>query len=325
MRRGGGSPRLVLLFSGQVHIFHLLGITLLLAFKMASSSIVLLLIALDMLRARRSDVQGDRGGDTRWNADKADIAVTPLGVPMLAGPGAISTALLLRGKAEGMAQHVALLLSIGAACLASYLVLRFAARASRWIGPIGLKIAARLMGLLLAAVAFQFMIDALRDLKLAPAGREVSPKSVHAAPGSRRVRRSRATRIPSRSSTADLEKSPIATSSPRFREAAQLYGLVTQPLTVEMRSSETTVPAISSSSCSGRPSSSQMVAEMRLESGFSWSNSSWDLPDELLENVLQGHHSGRSARIHPRQGRNEASVRGTIGGVSPTGPTRGHR
>jgi multiple antibiotic resistance protein len=151
-------------FTGQI-IFHLLGITLP-AFKMAGS-IVLLLIALDMLRARRSAVQ-ETAEETRAGADKADIAVAPLGVPMLAGPGAISTALLLRAKAEGVAQHVALLLAIVVVCLASYIVLRFASQASRWIGPIGLKITTRLMGLLLAAVAFQFMIDALRDLKLAP-------------------------------------------------------------------------------------------------------------------------------------------------------------
>ena len=153
-------------FTGQ-SIFHLLGITLP-AFKMAGS-IVLLLIALDMLRARRSAVQ-ETEEETRAGADKADIAVTPLGIPMLAGPGAISTALLMRAQAESVAQHVALFFCITGICFVSYVVLRFASIGSRLIGPIGMKITTRIMGLLLAAVAFQFMIDALRELKLVPPG-----------------------------------------------------------------------------------------------------------------------------------------------------------
>ena len=165
-------------FSGQV-IFHLLGISLP-AFKMAGS-IVLLLIALYMLRARRSAVQ-ETVEETLAGMSKEDIAVTPLGVPMLAGPGAISTALLLRSQAETMAQHVALFLTIGAVCLAAYFVLRLAAHGSRLIGPIGMKITIRVMGLLLAAVAFQFMIDALRDLKLAPPA-EKSARAVHRGEG----------------------------------------------------------------------------------------------------------------------------------------------
>jgi multiple antibiotic resistance protein len=153
-------------FSGQV-IFRLLGITLP-AFRMAGS-LILLLVALDMVRAKRSTVQ-ETEEETRAGADKQDIAITPLGIPMLAGPGAISTALLLRARAETAAQHVALYLCIVVVCAASYVVLRLSTHGARWLGPIGMKITTRVMGLLLAAVAFQFLIDALRDLKvLAPA------------------------------------------------------------------------------------------------------------------------------------------------------------
>jgi multiple antibiotic resistance protein len=147
-------------------IFRLLGITLP-AFKMAGS-VVLLMIALDMLRARRSAVQ-ETDEETRAGVDKQEIAITPLGIPMLAGPGAISTAFLLRSRAESLAQHVSLYLCIAVVCAVTYLSLRLAAQVSRWIGPIGMKITTRVMGLLLAAVAFQFMIDALRELKIAPA------------------------------------------------------------------------------------------------------------------------------------------------------------
>ncbi len=143
-------------------IFQYLGITMP-AFQMAAS-IVLLLIALDMLRARRSPVQETRE-ETTAAAAKDDIAVTPLAVPMLAGPGAISTAILLHNKAEGVAQEFALLGCIIAVCFASYAVLRLSAHGARWLKPIAMKITTRLMGLLLAAIAFQFFLNALRELK----------------------------------------------------------------------------------------------------------------------------------------------------------------
>ena len=86
-------------------LFALLGITLP-AFKIAGS-IVLLLVALDMLRAQRSRVQ-ETAEETDAGAAKEDIAITPLAVPMLAGPGAISTVILLESQAKGVAQELAL-------------------------------------------------------------------------------------------------------------------------------------------------------------------------------------------------------------------------
>src|SRR5438552_14678026 len=80
-------------------IFKLFGITLA-TFEMAGS-VVLLLIALDMLRAQRSPVQETEEEKTAGTA-KEDIAITPLAVPMLAGPGAIPTAILLLSQAEGV-------------------------------------------------------------------------------------------------------------------------------------------------------------------------------------------------------------------------------
>src|SRR5262249_52636160 len=146
-------------------IFQILGITLP-AFQIAAS-IILLLVALDMLRAQRSRVMETRE-ETEAGVNKVDIAVTPVAVPMLAGPGAISTVVLLRGQATGWAQDLALCGCILAVSSASYLILRLSATGARWLNPIALKIAARIMGLLLAAVASQFMINALRDLKLVP-------------------------------------------------------------------------------------------------------------------------------------------------------------
>lgn len=148
--------------AGQL-IFKVLGITMP-AFQIAAS-IVLLLVALDMLRAQRSRVHETRE-ETAAGIEKTDIAVTPLAIPMLAGPGAISTAILLRNQATNPAQQVALYLSIAAVCAVSYIILRLAARGARWLSPIAMNITVRIMGLLLAAVAIQFMLNALQDLQL---------------------------------------------------------------------------------------------------------------------------------------------------------------
>jgi multiple antibiotic resistance protein len=142
-------------------IFKFLGITMP-AFQLAAS-VVLLLVAIDMLRAQRSRVQ-ETSEETAAGAEKTDIAVTPLAIPMLAGPGAISTAILLHNQAAGLAQRAALYLCILAVCLASYLILRISARSARWLSPIAMSITARIMGLLLAAVAIQFMLNAVRQL-----------------------------------------------------------------------------------------------------------------------------------------------------------------
>jgi multiple antibiotic resistance protein len=142
-------------------IFRLLGITLP-AFQMAGS-IVLLLVALDMLRARRSSVKETEEETTAGTA-KEDIAITPLAVPLLAGPGAITTSILLHNQAVGVAQKVALYISIVVVSALCFVILRFSAQGARWLSPIALKIGTRIMGLMLAAVAMQFMINALTSL-----------------------------------------------------------------------------------------------------------------------------------------------------------------
>lgn len=134
------------------------------AFQIAAS-IVLLLIALDMLRAQRSRVQ-ETDEETVAGAAKEDIAITPLAIPMLAGPGAISTVIVLQNQAHGWAGHLVLYVCIAAVCFLSYLIFRFSAHGVRWLSPIALRIANRIMGLLLAAVAVQFMLNALKELKL---------------------------------------------------------------------------------------------------------------------------------------------------------------
>lgn len=142
-------------------IFKLLGVTLP-AFQIAGS-VLLFCIALDMLHARRPAAR-ETAEEIEAGAAKEDIAVTPMAVPMLAGPGAISTVLILRGQAEGAAQFGALVTCIVLVFLAAWLILRFAVYGANRLSPLILKLSVRLMGLLLAAVAVQFALNALRQL-----------------------------------------------------------------------------------------------------------------------------------------------------------------
>jgi len=154
----------LLLFSiAGTLVFKVMGITMP-AFQIAAS-IVLLLVALDMLRAQRSRVQ-ETHEETRAGAEKTDIAVTPLAIPMLSGPGAISTTIVLQNEAKNLAEHVALYGCIAVVMLASYFILRVAARGAKWLNPIAMSIAIRIMGLLLAAVAIQFMLNAIKVFRL---------------------------------------------------------------------------------------------------------------------------------------------------------------
>jgi multiple antibiotic resistance protein len=144
-------------------IFKVLGITLP-AFQIAGS-LLLLRIAMDMLYARRSAAQ-ETDEEVEAGAAKEDIAITPLAVPMLAGPGAISTALILLNQAESFDQRLALLACITVVFLSSYLIFHLSIRGARKLSPLALKLMTRLMGLLLAAVSVQFAINGLAQTPL---------------------------------------------------------------------------------------------------------------------------------------------------------------
>jgi multiple antibiotic resistance protein len=147
-------------FAGR-WIFKILGLTLP-AFQIAAS-ITLLLVALDMLRAQRSRVSETRE-ETDAGAEKTDIAVTPLAIPMLSGPGAISTVILLQSEAKSLWHELILCGCILLVSLVSYAILRMAAHGAKWLSPIALRVSTRIMGLLLTAVAVQFMLNALKTV-----------------------------------------------------------------------------------------------------------------------------------------------------------------
>lgn len=140
-------------------LFSLLGITL--AAVQVAGALVLLLVALDMLRAQRSPVQ-ETAAETAEGAAKEDIAITPLAVPMLAGPAAISTTILLDAQAPSWLYRGILLSCVGLVGLASYGILALGASGAKWMSPLAEKIITRLMGLLLAALAVQFLFNGLK-------------------------------------------------------------------------------------------------------------------------------------------------------------------
>ena len=146
-------------------IFRLFGITLP-AFEIAGG-IILLLIGLDMLEAKRSPTQ-EAIGDTVAAAQKEDAGIVPLGVPMLAGPGAITSVMVLVGQAQTHWQMAAILASIVVTAIICYFVLGHSDRVVRILGDTGIRILVRIMGLLLMALAAQYFVNGLADLGVIP-------------------------------------------------------------------------------------------------------------------------------------------------------------
>lgn len=140
-------------------LLNLLGITL--PAIQVAGALVLLLVALDMLRAQRSAVQ-ETAEETAAGSSKEDIAITPLAVPMLAGPAAISTVILLEAQAATWAHRGMLLACLVLVGLASYIIFALGATGAKWLSPIADRIITRLMGLLLAALAVQFLFNGLK-------------------------------------------------------------------------------------------------------------------------------------------------------------------
>lgn len=139
-------------------LFKLFGITMP-AFQIAGG-LILLLSALDMLRAQRSPLK-ETPEETEAGTQKEDIAITPLAIPMLAGPGALTTAIVLANKAQGAAELAIFYGSIALVAVITYIVLWLAAAGAKRLSPIALNIMGRLMGLLLAAIGVQFIMTAL--------------------------------------------------------------------------------------------------------------------------------------------------------------------
>ena len=142
-------------------IFRMFGITLP-AFEIAGG-LILLLIGLDMLQAKRSATQ-EASGDAEEATEKEDVGIVPLGIPMLAGPGAISSVMVLVGQAAKLWEVATIVCVIAFTAWISYWVLASADRVRKFMGETGIRILVRIMGLLLVALAVQFFVNGLTDL-----------------------------------------------------------------------------------------------------------------------------------------------------------------
>jgi multiple antibiotic resistance protein len=140
-------------------LFRAFGITLA-AFRTAGG-LILWFVAMDMLHGER---RTQEGRDELYEGQiKEDVALTPLAIPMLAGPGAISTAIVLAGQAHGPAQSAVVYASIILTGLISYVSLRLGEPLLGRLGKTGIRVVTRIMGLILAAVAVQFVFSGVHE------------------------------------------------------------------------------------------------------------------------------------------------------------------
>ena len=156
---------LLVFAAGGDLILRAFGITLP-AFRIAGG-LILWFVAMDMLRAERPTQEG--APEMSEGEQKQDVALTPLAVPMLAGPGAMSTVMVLSSQARTPTHSAVVYASIAVTMLLSWLTLRAADRVFSRIGESGIRVATRLMGVLLAAIAVQFVLTGIRDAQLLPA------------------------------------------------------------------------------------------------------------------------------------------------------------
>lgn len=161
--RGAGLAALVLV------VFALFGDGLLTALRISlpafriAGGVLLFLLAIDMVFARHSGVRAPTAREQAEAEHRKDISVFPLAIPLIAGPGAITTVLLTAANGHGSLLLSGALLAVLAAVLLITLVSLLAAgRIMRLIGETGANVVGRVFGIVLAALAVQFILDGLR-------------------------------------------------------------------------------------------------------------------------------------------------------------------
>ncbi len=142
-------------------IFALFGITVD-AFRIAGG-LIIFGVGMDMLQARRT-----RGKTTEEEEQegmtKDEVAITPLGIPMIVGPGAITTVMVLMADAHTVAHMAVVLVAIAIVLGSIYAALSMGPRLVRIFGQTGLNVVTRIMGLLLTVIAVQFIVDGARPI-----------------------------------------------------------------------------------------------------------------------------------------------------------------
>jgi multiple antibiotic resistance protein len=139
-----------------------LGISL--AALRAAGGILLLLIGIDMVFARSSGGTSTTDEEEQEAATKADISVFPLATPLIAGPGAMGAAILLMANQQGDITRQAVVMgALLATLLVTFVMLLLAGQIQKILGVTGMHVVARVMGVLLSALAVQFIFDGIRQ------------------------------------------------------------------------------------------------------------------------------------------------------------------
>lgn len=125
--------------------------------------ILLMLIAISMMHGKQSGTRQTLE-EAQTMAEREVIAIVPLSIPLLAGPGAISHMIIAAQQTHSFVGHLSLVLPIVVICLMIWLILRLAVAISQRLGSIGINIVTRLMGLILAAMAVEFVVHGLIGL-----------------------------------------------------------------------------------------------------------------------------------------------------------------
>lgn len=131
------------------------------AFRIAGGAL-LFLTALDMLFERRTKRREDQAHESEEYDPDSDPSVFPLAIPLIAGPGSIATVILLAGQTPGL-QGTVLVLGVALTVLISAMLLFLAGNLlERALGKVGITVVTRLLGMLLAALSIQFILDGLK-------------------------------------------------------------------------------------------------------------------------------------------------------------------
>ncbi|MDQ3077370.1 MAG: MarC family protein [Pseudomonadota bacterium] len=138
-----------------------LGISLA-SFRIAGG-IMLFMIALDMVFEKRTERREERAKEIEGTPEAEDISVFPMAIPMIAGPGSIASIMLLIGRADGPAEWGIVLAAMTAVILLTLLALLSAGPLMRFIGAKLEAMITRILGVILAALAAQFVIDGLKQ------------------------------------------------------------------------------------------------------------------------------------------------------------------
>ena len=140
-------------------MFEFLGITIG-AFRIAGG-LILLRISLQMIEAKISTAR-HTWKEEEEGREKEDIAILPLAVPLLAGPGSISGVIVLVSRSEGWVEFLLVLAAVALNALVAYLLLRHATRVVSLFKETGMGVFVRIMGLVLAAVSVEFILSGVR-------------------------------------------------------------------------------------------------------------------------------------------------------------------